>query len=103
MAGVAIAAWRTQGLAGEAHVCALDAANEACRLILMGELTFHVFTKSDDMATLAAALSLPLARGKNISSIDSYSVPGGASGPVIPDRELHNQLGRYRRTYSRMV
>jgi len=84
MAGVAIAARRTQGLAGKVYVCGLDATKKACRLILMGELTFDVFTKSDDMAKLAAALSVQLARGEKISSIDSYSVPGGGSGPYFP-------------------
>jgi D-xylose transport system substrate-binding protein len=84
MAGGAIAALRAQGLAGKVYVCGLDATNEACRLILMGELTFDVFTKCDEMARQAAELSVQLAQGKTISGKRRYPVRGGGSVPYFP-------------------
>ena len=42
MAGGAIAALRAQGLAGKVYVCGLDATNEACRSILLGEQAMSV-------------------------------------------------------------
>jgi D-xylose transport system substrate-binding protein len=84
MAGGAIAALRPQGLAGKVYVCGLDATNEACRLILMGDLTFDIFTKCDEMAQTAAELSVRLAQGKSVSGSRTYPVPGGKSVPYFP-------------------
>jgi D-xylose transport system substrate-binding protein len=84
LAGGAIAALRAQGLAGKVYVCGLDATNEACRAILLGDQAFSVFTKYDEMAKRAADLSLQLAEGKTVSSSRSYPAPGGKSVPFFP-------------------
>jgi D-xylose transport system substrate-binding protein len=99
----AIAALRTQGLAGKVYVCGLDATNEACRLILTGELTFDVFTRCDEMARQAAQLSVQLAQGKAISSERRYPVPGGGSVPYFPAESYvinRDNMVEYLRRYS---
>lgn len=77
LAGGAIQALKAKGLAGKVYVCGLDATNEGCRAILLGQMAFSVFTKYDVMGRIAGQLCSELAKGQRISVLRTYPVPGG--------------------------
>lgn len=83
MAGGAVQALIGQELAGEVYVAGMDAELSACQRIAEGTQTATVITGYDDLANAVIKAALELARGEELSDVNSVTVIDGTEIPTI--------------------
>ncbi len=102
-----LGALRAQGLAdaSKVWVSGQDANEDACRAIILGELTVSRFTRFDVMAKTGAKVAIELAQGKRLTSAATYDTGNGAV-PFFPIPQFNvdksnviSYLARYAKAY----
>ena len=83
MAGGAVQALIGQELAGEVYVAGMDAELSACQRIAEGTQSATVITGYDDLANAVIKAALELARGEELSDVNSVTVIDGTEIPTI--------------------
>jgi len=81
-AGAAIAAMEEQGMAGSVPVSGLDCTVQAQQLMLLGKQTQCGWRPLEDMAAAAAAVTVKLIKGEDISELAPDTVTNGVGAEV---------------------
>jgi len=83
MAGGAIQALTAQGLAGKVYVAGMDAELSACQRIAEGTQSATVITGYDTLADAVIKAALELARGEDLSGVNSTTTINGKEIPTV--------------------
>lgn len=83
MAGGVVQALTAQGLTGEVYVAGMDAELSACQRVAEGTQSATVITGYDDLAEAVIKAALELARGEELSDVNSTTTINGTDIPTI--------------------